>query len=223
MMSFRALNPFIFICFLIFTPGGLLFAADTTIVVNGIFKNKAVLLINGKQHILSVGKTGPDGIKLTSIKGDKVTLNIDGKKQTYKLGDSTAISTNFKQSKEQEVTIALNSYGQFLTIGYINNQTVQFLVDTGATSVALNSMQAKKLGIDYLKKGVPGVVTTASGMSKAYSVTLDTVSIGEIRLHNIQAMVIEGNFPVHVLLGMSFLGSLDIHREGQLMKIKKKW
>ena len=67
------------------------------------------------------------------------------------------------------------------------------------------------------------MVATASGMSKAYRITLDTISVGEIRLHNIEAMVIEGNFPVHVLLGMSFLGNLDIHREGQLMKIKKTW
>ena len=222
-MTYRALYPFIFVIAITLFSPNFLFAADRTIVVNGLFKNKAVLLINGQQHILSVGKTGPDGIKLTSIDGDKVTLNIDGQKHTYKLGDSTAISTNFKQNEEQEVTIALNPYGQFLTVGYINNQIVQFLVDTGATSVALNSEQAKKLGIDYLKKGTPGVVTTASGVSQAYRVTLDTVSIGEIRLHNIDAMVIEGRFPVHVLLGMSFLGSLDIHREGQLMTIKKKW
>lgn len=222
-MTYRIYWLLIFICINILLPSNLLFAADTTITVNGLFKNKAVLLINGKQHILSVGKSGPEGIKVTTIDGDNVTLNINGKKQVYKLGDTTALSTNFKQSKEQEVTVALNSYGQFLTVGYINNQTVQFLVDTGATSVALNSIQARKLGIDYLKNGVPSVVTTASGMSKAYRIKLDTVSIGEIRLHNIDAMVIEGNFPVHVLLGMSFLGSLDIHREGQLMKIKKKW
>ena len=208
---------------ILFLIGGGLHASDATIVVNGLFKNKAVLLINGKQHILSVGKTGPEGIKLTSITGDDVTLTINGKKHTYKLGDTSSISTNFKQSEEQEVTISLNQQGQFLTFGYINNQTVQFLVDTGATSVALNSIQAKKLGLDYRKKGVPSVVATASGMSKAYRITLDTVSVGEIRLHHIDAMVIEGNFPVHVLLGMSFLGSLDIHREGQLMKIKKKW
>jgi aspartyl protease family protein len=197
--------------------------ANDTIVVNGLFKNKAVLLINGKQHILSIGKPGPNGIELLAIEGVTVTLNINGNTQKYKLGDSTAITTNYKQNKEQEVLVALNTLGQFLTVGAINKQPVQFLVDTGATSVALNSMHAKQLGLDYRNKGTPTMIATASGTSVAYRIMLDEISIGEIRLHHIEAVVIEGNYPVHVLLGMSFLGNLDIHREGQIMKIKKKW
>jgi len=197
--------------------------ANDTIVVNGLFKNKAVLLINGKQHILSVGQPGPNGIELLAIEGVTVTLNINGATQKYKLGDSTAITTNYKQNKEQEVLVALNTLGQFLTVGAINKQPVQFLVDTGATSVALNSTHAKQLGLDYRNKGTPTMIATASGTSVAYRIMLDEISIGEIRLHHIEAVVIEGNYPVHVLLGMSFLGNLDIHREGQIMKIKKKW
>ncbi len=197
--------------------------ANDTIVVNGLFKNKAVLLINGKQHILSIGKPGPNGIELLAIEGVTVTLNINGNTQKYKLGDSTAITTNYKENKEKEVLVALNTLGQFLTVGAINKQAVQFLVDTGATSVALNSAHAKQLGLDYRSKGTPTMIATASGTSVAYRIMLDEVSLGEIRLHHIEAVVIEGNYPIHVLLGMSFLGNLDIHREGQIMKIKKKW
>ncbi|MCI0507104.1 MAG: TIGR02281 family clan AA aspartic protease [Gammaproteobacteria bacterium] len=199
-----------------------LFANDT-IVVNGLFKNKAVLLINGKQHILSIGTPGPGGITLIAIEGEKVTLSIDGAIQSYRLGESTSITTNYKQSDEPEVLIALNTAGQFLTVGAINKQPVQVLVDTGATSVALNSAHAKNIGLDYRNKGTPTMIATASGVSQAYRIILDEISIGEIRLHHIEAVVIEGNYPVHVLLGMSFLGNLDIHREGQIMKIKKKW
>lgn len=67
------------------------------------------------------------------------------------------------------------------------------------------------------------MVATASGQSPAYIVVLDTVSVGEIRLSNVEAVVIEGNFPSEALLGMTFLGNMEIHRQGQLMKIKKKW
>jgi len=197
--------------------------AGDTIVVNGLFKNKAVLLINGKQHILSVGKPGPNGVELVSIEGEKITLDINGSRQTYKLGDSTAITTNYKQSKEQEVLVSLNSLGQFLTVGSINKQPIQFLIDTGATTVALNSAHAKKLGLNYRDQGTPTMIATASGVSQAYRIMLDEVGVGEIRMHHIEAVVVEGNYPVHVLLGMSFLGNLDIHREGQIMKIKKKW
>ena len=220
-MVFRAFFITIVATFSIFVQS-IGYTSDT-IVVNGLFKNKAVLLINGKQHILSVGQSAPNGIELLAIEGVTVALNINGVIQKFKLGDSTAITTKYKQNKEQEVLVALNTLGQFLTVGAINKQPVQFLIDTGATSVALNSAHARQLGIDYRNKGTPTMIATASGTSMAYRVMLDEVSIGEIRLHHIEAVVIEGNYPVHVLLGMSFLGNLDIHREGQLMKIKKKW
>ena len=220
-MVFRAFFITIVATFSIFVQS-IGYTSDT-IVVNGLFKNKAVLLINGKQHILSVGQSAPNGIELLAIEGVTVALNINGVIQKFKLGDSTAITTKYKQNKEQEVLVALNTLGQFLTVGAINKQPVQFLIDTGATSVALNSAHARQLGLDYRNKGTPTMIATASGTSMAYRVMLDEVSIGEIRLHHIEAVVIEGNYPVHVLLGMSFLGNLDIHREGQLMKIKKKW
>jgi aspartyl protease family protein len=220
MMSRVVLVNAFAIFFVLFASSG---SASDTIVVNGLFKNKAVLLINGKQHILSIGKPGPNGIELLGIENEKVTLNINGSQHTYKLGDSTAITTNYKQSDVQEVLVALNALGQFLTVGAINRQPVQFLVDTGATTVALNSTHAKQLGLTYREKGTPTMIATASGMSQAYRLILDEISIGEIRLHHIEAVVIEGSHPVHVLLGMSFLGNLDIHREGQIMKIMKKW
>ncbi|WP_455200091.1 retropepsin-like aspartic protease family protein, partial [Kaarinaea lacus] len=89
--------------------------------------------------------------------------------------------------------------------------------------IALNSKHAERLGIDYRANGTPTVVATASGKSPAHIVTLDTVSVGEIQLYNVEAVVMQGDFPSEALLGMTFLGNLEIHREGQLMKIKKKW
>ncbi|WP_455365264.1 retropepsin-like aspartic protease family protein [Kaarinaea lacus] len=198
-------------------------SAPYNIAVNGLFKNKAVLLINGKQHILSLGKKTAEGVKLVAIEGDKVTLNINGEDRQFRMGENSAISTNFKENKEKEVVIAVNSSGHFFTVGAINKHPVKFLVDTGATAVAINSNHANRLGIDYRNKGTPTMVATASGQSPAYIVILDTVSVGEIRLSNVEAVVIEGNFPSEALLGMTFLGNMEIHRQGQLMKIKKKW
>ena len=221
-MNIRLIVVLWLFCISLFWQGQV-FSSTYNIAVNGLFKNKAVLLINGKQHILSKGKKTPEGIKLVAIDGDRVTLNIKGEDRIFRIGENTAISTNFKQSKEKEVVIAVNERGHFFTVGTINKQPIRFMVDTGATAVALNSKHAEKLGIDYRAKGTPTVVATASGTSPAYIVMLDSISVGEIYLHHIEAVVMQGNFPSEALLGMTFLGNLEIHREGQLMKIKKKW
>ena len=65
--------------------------------------------------------------------------------------------------------------------------------------------------------------TTASGLARAWVVNLKRVKVGEIELTNIRAAVLEGNFPTEVLLGMSFLGRLDMSREGGVLELRKKY
>ena len=81
---------------------------------------------------------------------------------------------------------------------------MQFLVDTGATSIAMNENEARRLGIDYRVDGKPMVASTASGTSRGWRVTLDRVKIGGIELLGVEAAVIEGGYPTEALLGMSF-------------------
>ena len=111
----------------------------------------------------------------------------------------------------------------FKTTGSINGYTVNFLVDTGASSIALNSNMAKRLGLQYKLKGDPTIVTTASGSVSAYSINLDRVKVGEIMLRNVAAVVIDGSEPSTPLLGMSYLGRLNIVNEGQVMKLEQKF
>jgi aspartyl protease family protein len=111
----------------------------------------------------------------------------------------------------------------YSTVGSINGLPVTFLVDTGASSMALNASQARRLGIDYRVVGEPTFVGTASGVTKAYRVTLETVTVGQIKQSNITAVVIEGNHPAQVLLGMSFLGRLEILHEGSMIRLKQKF
>lgn len=197
--------------------------AVESIAVNGIFKDKVVLAVDGKQHILKVGKSTKSGVKLLKVLGDKVTLLVDGKEREFRLGETTGVRTNFKEAEVKEVVLSADQQGHYYTVGAINKRPVRLLVDTGATVIAINSNKAKELGIKFSNKNQQGMVTTASGMTRAYRVVLDTVRVGDITMYNVEAAVIEGSFPRDVLLGMTFLRNLELHRDGEILKIKKKW
>jgi aspartyl protease family protein len=110
----------------------------------------------------------------------------------------------------------------FLTTGTINGQSVEFLVDTGATTVAMNDVTARALGIDY-RAGSRGLVETASGITEAYAVTLREVGVGSIRLPNVQAVVIRGAQPSRALLGMSFLSRTQIEHAQDMLVLRRKY
>ena len=190
------------------------------IEVQGLFSNKAVLLIDGTRHILAVGKTSPEGVKLISADSRGAVLEVDGKQKQYILGNT--VSTTFSTPKTQKETIYKNSGGMYMTFGNINGRSVRFLVDTGASAIAMNVEQAKRLRIQYDKIGMPASVSTASGFAKAYSVRLKSVSVGRITQTNVEAFVIDGEHPGPILLGMTFLGSLDVEHSGNAMTLLQK-
>ncbi len=188
--------------------------------VQALFSNKAVLMIDGKRHILAVGESSPEGVKVISANSRGAVLEIDGQQKQYNLGNT--ISTTFTKRKTQKETIFVNSGGMFMTFGNINGRSVRFLVDTGASAIAMNTEQAKQLGIRYEKVGVPGSVSTASGFVDAYRVRLKSVSVGRITETNVEAFVIDGNHPGPILLGMTFLGRLSVEHSGNAMTLLQK-
>jgi aspartyl protease family protein len=197
------------------------FAVDK-IVINGLFKNKAIVSIDGKQRILKTGKASPEGVLLIESNSKEAIIEIDGKQNTYTLG--TQIGNSFAPSTEgKKIMLTPDSGGMYNISGAINGSHVSFVVDTGATLVSMNSNVAKKIGIDYKLNGRESLSYTASGKSKIYVVNLKKVKIGDIELHNIQGAVHEGSFPVITLLGMSFLGKLNMKREGRIMELEKKY
>lgn len=196
------------------------FVSATDIIVLGLFKNKAIVKIDGKQRILKKGKKSPEGIVLIFADSDVAILEVDGKEQEFKLGRH--VSTNFKQKTLAEAKI-MPTNGMYSTAGFINGQQVNFLVDTGATWIAMNVHQARSLGINFRYTGKRGSVSTANGIVPVYRVILDKVRVGEIELRNVNAGVLEGNSPSQVLLGNSFLNRVEMQRQGQVMLLKQKF
>lgn len=197
------------------------FAIDK-VIINGLFKNKAIVTIDGKQRILKKGKKSPEGALLIESDSKQAIIEVNGHQKVYTLGSH--IGGNFKPPTEgKKLILAPDSVGMYNVSGSINGSHVSFVVDTGATLVSMNSNTAKKLGIDYKLIGKQGLSYTASGKSKIYIVNLKKVKIGDIELHNVEGAVHEGDFPVITLLGMSFLAKLDMKREGRVMELQKKY
>lgn len=115
----------------------------------------------------------------------------------------------------REVVLQRNVQGHYVADGGINGHPVVFLIDTGATDVAISEELANRLG---LKKTGGAFSRTANGVVAVWQSVLDHVSLGVIRVQRVRASVLPDMQPAnHVLLGMSFLKQLELEqRDGSL-------
>ena len=187
--------------------------------VLALFSDKAMIAVDGRNRLLRAGESSPEGVHLIRADSHEAVVEIDGIRQTLQLGRGVAASYRKREPLQQR--IVMGNDGSYSIQGAINGHSVVMVVDTGANTVALSAEHAAGMGIDYLRKGRPVMVQTASGVVKGYDVRLSTVRAGSIRLQNIPAVVIEGSLPEKVLLGMSFLSRLHIQNKGNLMVLTK--
>lgn len=195
--------------------------AAEKLALHALFKDKAILLIDGARRVLTTGETSPEGVKLiaTDTREETAEIERNGRRQVLRLG---VVASALAPAGKGSVMLFAESNGHYHTDGLINGKPVRFLVDTGATAVALSGAVAERIGIDYRRNGRPGIAQTAAGMVRTYNLTLYSVQVGDIVLHNVEAGVIEGNFPTEVLLGMSFLGQLDMKRDADKMELRQR-
>ena len=196
--------------------------ADVSVNVVGLFNGKAVVIINGSKPItMSVGKTTADGVKLMSADSKTATFLIEGKQKTLGMGQAVSVASA-QSSANSSVNLYANPQGHFLGDMQINGATLKFLVDTGATTIAINSGDAKYANIDY-KRGEQVQMSTANGLVIGYRIHLNTIKIGGIVMNQVEATVLEGGFPQVVLLGMSVLNRMEIKRDQNIMTLTKKF
>lgn len=199
-------------------------AVATDIEVLALFGDRAMIRIDGTPHTLRQGESTPEGVRLLAADPAGAKLEVEGRERYIRLG-ARLRSTAGKQagSSAPEVTIWRDSHGMFRTVGSINGMPVNFLVDTGASAIALNSAQARRLGVDFRVEGEPARVMTATRPEQAFAVKLDRVKVGGIELRNVDALVFDGPEPSRLLLGMSFLGRLEMNNNGEKLTLRKKY
>ena len=203
----------------------LLISANTSAMdftVEALFKDKAMIKIDGKRILLKAGQE-KNGLTLVSTDTYKqvAVIDIDGQSDTYDLGRH--IGGGYVKPQVSEIMISADRKGSYFSDGQINGRSVNFLLDTGASSVAMNENMARGLGLNYLDETKKLMVATAGGNQVGYQVILREVSVGGIVLNNVEGIVITGNDPTVTLLGMSFLRQLEIEQKQNLMVLRKKF
>lgn len=180
----------------------------------GLMQGTAILEINGQSRILKQGNTSPEGVKLIQSNSREAIIEWKGRRHT--LGLSTSLASGYAPPVQKDVRLSRHADGHYWAQARLNGEFVKVLVDTGASNVAISSKLAARLGIDY-RRGQLGRSATAAGIVRSWGITLNSVQIGDIKAHNVRASVIEGDFPMQPLLGMSFLRRLSMKEEAGML------
>ena len=208
-----------FIALLLFVFAGAAAAADVALI--GLIGDKAavVAIDGGDPKTVKVGQKW-GAVSVIAIEGRQATIEVDGKRRVLEIGQHHRARAA-GADRQQSVTLSADMRGHFFSDGAVNGTPVRFLVDTGATTVALPATDAVRLGIDY-RKGEMGMSSTAGGMVPVYRIRLDTVRLGSIELTGVEGVVLEKGLDI-ALLGMSFLNRVDMKRDGQILTLTRRF
>jgi aspartyl protease family protein len=178
----------------------------------------ADLVIDGASAITVMIGESVDGVKVLGADRAGAVVSVDGQRKTLPL---SAITGSARNAPDQgAVTLAADSRGQFFTNGTVNGRPVRFIIDTGATLTTLSRADARRIGLDY-RRGIPAKTTTANGVAVGWRLPLETVSVGGMELHDVDAMVLDDDSLPFALLGMSFLRRCDMHRQGSTLVLRR--
>ena len=206
---------------------GLLLAAATaqsqSVTLTGMVGSKALVIVDGSAPKIVAAGESFNGVKVVSTLGDTAVLMVGGKRLNVRVGDAPASVGEQAGSKSSgsKIVLTAGDGGHFLAQGSINGKSVQFMVDTGATAVAMGAAEAKRMGIDYTA-GKPVRMSTANGQALGYLLTLNSVRIGDVEVQNVEAIVAQQAMP-YVLLGNSFLTRFSMRRDNDQMVLERRF
>ena len=197
------------------------FAAPAqTVTLSGSMGDKALLIINGTPRTVAVGASFQD-VKLVSVGPSDAVVELGGKRVALQLGGAPVnLGGAASDGGGSQIVLTAGSGGHFITTGSINGRTVQFMVDTGATYVALGEAEAERIGLKY-KDGKRGVMNTANGQVVVHLVRLDLVRVGDVQVYGVDAVVMPAALGT-VLLGNSFLTRFQMKRENDRMTLDRR-
>ena len=196
--------------------------AQSSVALAGMLGSKALLIVDGTPpKTVAAGETH-QGVKVVSTSGDQAVIEQAGKRHTLRVGDApVSVSGGVGGARGTRIVLTESGGGHFMTAGQINGRAVQFMVDTGATSIAMSTLDAERAGINY-KNGQPVRMSTANGDSTGFRIKLNSVRVGDVEVFDVDAVVTPQPMPF-LLLGNSFLTRFQMKRENNLMTLDKRY
>jgi aspartyl protease family protein len=192
-----------------------------SVTLAGSMGNKALLVIDGQAHTLAVGQSAM-GVTLLQFADGQAQVQRGGSTALLRLGAAPARLSGSANATAtaQEIVLPVGLGGHFTSAGAINGRAVQFMVDTGATLVAISQSEAERIGLDY-RNGQRGMTQTANGAVPVHRVSLGLVRLGEVEVANVDAVVIPAPLP-YILLGNSFLSRFQMRRENDVLRLERR-
>ncbi|MFZ4289609.1 retropepsin-like aspartic protease family protein [Variovorax sp. HJSM1_2] len=196
-------------------------AQAQSVVLSGMLGNKALLVVDGAApKTVAPGETYK-GVKVVATRSDAADLEFAGKRLTLRIGDTPVQMAGSSQGGATRVVLTADSRGHFFSQGAINGNTTQFMVDTGASVVAMSQAEAERLGVNY-KNGQPVQMSTANGVTQGWRIRLATVRVGDVQLYDVEAVVTPAAMPF-VLLGNSVLTRFQMNRTNDQMVLERRY
>lgn len=193
-----------------------------SVALAGMMGSKALLVVDGSApKTLAAGETH-SGVKVISIAGDEAVVEQSGQRQTLRVGQApVSLGSSVSAGRGTRIVIPESGGGHFMTAGKINGRAVQFMVDTGATVIAMSAADAERAGLNY-QAGQRVRMSTANGESVGYRLKLNSVRVGDVEVFDVDAVVTPQAMPF-MLLGNSFLTRFQMKRENNLMTLDKRY
>ena len=200
-------------------------ATAQSVALSGVLGSKALLVIDGgTPRALAAGESLQD-VHVLQVSGDTAEVEIKGRRQTLRLGEAP-ISLGGRGAAAgdpalgRRVVLKADNRGHFIERGQINGKTMVYMVDTGASSVAIGRSDAERMGLPFLK-GQPVMMRTANGDAQGWRLRLDSVRVGDVEVFGVDAVVAPLPMP-YVLLGNSFLAHVQMTRQGSEMVLERR-
>ena len=193
-----------------------------SVSLHGLLGRQALLIVDGKPpRAVAPGQTHL-GVTVLSTDEDRAVVALaGGQRLTLRVGESpVSVGGAPAPGGSDRVALSADARGHFITPGSINNRPTQFLVDTGASVVAIGQAEADRLGLNY-RTGQPVTLRTANGTAPGWALKLATLRIGDVTAYEVDAVVTPSAMPA-VLLGNSFLNRFSMRRDGDTMLLVKR-